>query len=100
MFAFDKKRWCSDWNQVQSIATRSPHFSILEALAIGNERMIPQQALSSFTNVDDIEAYIGMKDEGREPYLQVIDLPASAAQRGDAGTQPDGYHSRVALSRY
>lgn len=77
VFVFDKKRWCSDWSMVHSIATRRPHFSILEALAIGNERMIPQQALSSFTNVDDVEQYIRNKGEGREPYLQVIDLPAS-----------------------
>ena len=44
-------------------------------MAIENERMIPQQAASTVTNVDDIEAYIKMKDAGGKNYLRAIDLP-------------------------
>ncbi len=32
----------------------TPYFSIGEFLAIENERMIPQQAASTVTNIDDI----------------------------------------------
>jgi hypothetical protein len=40
--------------------------------------MVPQQALSSVTNVDDIETYIREREkETSKTYLQVVDLPAS-----------------------
>jgi len=38
--------------------------------------MVPQQALSTFTTVDDIETYIHVREKERgKCYLQVIDLP-------------------------
>ena len=55
---FDKKAWLIDFPQQNSLKVHTPHFSILETLAIGNPRMVPQQALASVTNVADIETYI------------------------------------------
>jgi FRG domain len=76
VFVFDKKQWCIDFPQILNLAARWEHFSILEPIALGNERLIPQQALSSFTTVDDIETYIRTKEEtAGKRYLQVIDLP-------------------------
>ena len=77
VFKFDKAQWCSDIMQIQSTSVRWPHFSIIEPLAIGNERLIPQQALSSFTTVDDIETYVRSKETSEKRYLDVIDLPIS-----------------------
>ena len=37
--------------------------------------MIPQQAASTVTNVDDIEAYIRSKEHSGKTYLTAIDLP-------------------------
>jgi hypothetical protein len=48
---------------------------MLDALAINNSRMIPQQALSTVTNAEDIEAYISTKEKDDRKYLQAIDLP-------------------------
>jgi hypothetical protein len=53
-----------------------PHLSIGEFLAIENERMIPQQAASTVTNLDDIETYIRGKETAEKKYLWAIDLPA------------------------
>jgi hypothetical protein len=40
--------------------------------------MIPQQALSAITNIDDIETYIREKEQELcKPILQIIDLPWS-----------------------
>ena len=73
---FDRKQWMMDWRQLQRVHFVRPHFSILEALAIENERAMPQQALSSITNVDDIETYIhGKEAELGNTYLKVFDLP-------------------------
>ena len=44
-------------------------------MGIENERMIPQQADSTVTNVDDIETYIKSKESDTKKYLWAIDLP-------------------------
>lgn len=50
--------------------------SIAEFSAIENERLIPQQAVSMVTNIDDIESYIQEVEatNGRQ-YLSAFDLP-------------------------
>jgi hypothetical protein len=76
VFMFDRNAWRNDYNQLQKVAPAKPHFSILEALAIENQRALPQQALSSVTNVDDIETYIRFREMERAThYLRVFDLP-------------------------
>lgn len=77
IYAFDKKKWHQDFSQIFFTNSQFPHFTIAEFLAIDNERMIPQQAVSSVTNIDDIESYIRemeAKMNGKS-YLKVIDLP-------------------------
>lgn len=75
IFIFDQELWRKDFNQVERLAPARPHFSVLEFIAINNERMIPQQAVSSVTNIDDIEAYIRSKETHEKQYLRIIDLP-------------------------
>ena len=78
ILAFDKVAWKRAFRQLEAINFAEPHFSILEALAIENPRAIPQQAISTLTNVDDIEEYVCSKEkEGETKYLHAIDLPAS-----------------------
>lgn len=78
---FDRAQWQSDFQQQQSATLLPPHFSILEALTIENTRALPQQSLSSVTNIDDIEDYISLKErETGNNYLDVIDLPFSERQ--------------------
>lgn len=76
IFMFDKREWIRTFPQIPKLAPLPPHFTILEPLAIANPRMIPQQALVSLTNVDDIEGYI-RRAEGAcgKKFLHVIDLP-------------------------
>ncbi|MBN8991594.1 MAG: FRG domain-containing protein [Rhizobiales bacterium] len=76
IFMFSKARWLNDQGQIIKLAPMYPHFSVLDALAIENPRMIPQQGISSITNVDDIERYIDHMERARgTTYLQVFDLP-------------------------
>lgn len=80
IYAFDKHQWCEDFLQLVKIAPVMPHFSILECLALENPRLIPQQALSSVTNVDDIEGYIREHEQAKgKSYLTAYDLPAADA---------------------
>lgn len=78
---FDQAQWKSDLNQVQLLLFAAPHVSIGEFLAIENERMIPQQAASTVTNVDDVETYIRAKEESGKTYLWAIDLPVSERKK-------------------
>ncbi len=81
IFMFDRAQWEADYTQMQSATLLPPHFSILEALTIENTRALPQQAISSVTNVDDIEDYIArMEAASSNNYLDVIDLPFSERQ--------------------
>lgn len=79
IFVFDQKQWRRDVNQVLNITTLGLHFSVAEFISIENERMIPQQALSTVTNVDDIESYIqDWEKRAGKKYLKIIDLPVAA----------------------
>lgn len=76
IYLFDQALWKSDYNQILTILHSQPHFSVSEFLAIENERMIPQQAASSVTNVDDVESYIQYCESRMgKSYLHAIDLP-------------------------
>jgi hypothetical protein len=75
---FDAKSWQNDYRQISNLTPARRHFSLLAPLAINNPRLVPQQALLTISNVDDIESYIDEKEKERnKTYLQAIDLPAS-----------------------
>ena len=75
VLVFDQLQWRNDWNQLPMLILPGPHVSIGEFLAVNNERMIPQQAASTITNIDDIESYIRSKETEAKKYLWAIDLP-------------------------
>lgn len=82
IFIFDAKSWKADYRQFTSTAYGTPHFSIIDLLAIENPRMVPQQATATLTNIDDIESYL--VDRGTQmgkSYLLAVDLPVSDRQQ-------------------
>lgn len=81
IFVFDQRQWRANFSQVAKVTSCKPHFSIMEFIAMDNERMIPQQSISSVTNIDDIEGYIRSIETATRQYLQIIDLPRSERPR-------------------
>jgi FRG domain len=78
ILVFDQAEWRRDFIQIpQLILPFGFHVSLGEFIAIENERMIPQQATSMITNIDDIEGYIQSKQSAAKKYLWAIDLPMS-----------------------
>jgi len=75
VYVFDQKQWRGQFSQLSELTGCRPHFSILEFIALNNERLIPQQSVSSLTNVDDVESYIRQMDSAESQFLQIIDLP-------------------------
>ena len=78
IFLFDQKLWSDSFKQLSQLTWCKPHFSIAEFIAIDNERLVPQQSISTITNVDDIEALIrSVEHTHRQQFLKIIDLPVS-----------------------
>jgi hypothetical protein len=76
IFKFDRLAWLKDFAEESKIDTLKLHLSFYEFLAVDNERMIPQQALSILTNIDDVESYIRLCDQrNKRTYLEVFDVP-------------------------
>lgn len=62
---------------VRNITEPKPTFSIFRFSAHNNNRVLPQQSISTFSNIDDIEYFIHLFEQlYREKYLIRIDLPA------------------------
>lgn len=79
IYIFDEGRWHLHWPRVNLLDVAYPHVTIIEPLAIENQRMIPQQAVTMITNLDDVEAYLNRKavqaKTADDPYLRAIDIP-------------------------
>lgn len=72
------KRAFETLSQFQTVSFAPPHFSILEALAIENDRIIPQQGLLTLTNLCDVEQHvIDLQTPGGLPFLMAFDIPYS-----------------------
>lgn len=72
------EKWKYALNQLEFLERPFPHLSVMEFVPIDNERVTPQQAVSTVTNVDDVEAYIATKElETNQSFLTAIDLPVA-----------------------
>lgn len=74
---FDCGQWTSAVQQVLSIAPPMLNVSVVDVLAIENERLIPQQAVAFVSNVDDIEGHIRRYERSAVPLLHALDIPSS-----------------------
>ncbi len=78
VFMLDES-WRTTFNQLQILERPFEHFSVAEFIPIENERTVPQQSVSTITNVDDIETYIqSMEVASNRKFLSAIDLPVAA----------------------
>jgi len=72
----DKAQWSKYIPQLNLLRPFREHFSVAEFIGIENVRLVPQQSVSTVTNVDDIESYIRAKEnQVKQVYLRAIDLP-------------------------
>ena len=60
---------------MQKLSPARPHLTFLNVLGLNNPRQLPQQALLSVTNMDDLETFIGTHEKrNNRIYLRAIDL--------------------------
>jgi hypothetical protein len=73
---FDLAAWRRLVQQLNAIVSPMLHVSLVDVLAMENERLIPQQAVALISSVDDIEGFIRRyEDEKKITLLRAIDLP-------------------------
>lgn len=77
ILAFDYERYGSKFPPKQNLTYMKPHFSILEALSIENDRALPQQGLLTLTNLENIEDFLEFQERGADRFLFAYELPAS-----------------------
>ena len=76
IFIFDVDIWLKKNKQIAHLESPLPCFSYLEALSLGNNRMLPQQSVTMFSNIDDIEGHIKREaKKANHEYLKIYDLP-------------------------
>jgi hypothetical protein len=75
IIVFDSATWVRTFAAVIKIVHPQLYVTVREFDAVENERMIPQQAASTMTSVDDIETYVRSRETDTTKYLQAIDLP-------------------------
>jgi hypothetical protein len=75
---FDSYNWKKTFPQFPLMLFPALHISVIEFVATENERLIPQQSVSTITNADDIETYIrDLETQSGKTYLEAYDLPVS-----------------------
>ena len=82
IYSFNNDAWKKKYQQLQNIDPPFPHLSVMSFIAINNPRMVPQQAVTTVTNIVDIEAYLLEKEnESGTSYLTAIDIPAKEREK-------------------
>jgi hypothetical protein len=78
VYAFDLARWrYIDRQRATSLSDPWPDFQFLHPPAHNNPRYYPQQSMAAFSNIDDIEGFIGtFKAKHKVNYLTRIDIQA------------------------
>jgi len=73
---FANELWRNSFAQFPQMLFPGLHVSVIEFVAVENERLIPQQGVSTITNIDDIETYVKAREsESKKIYLTAFDLP-------------------------
>jgi len=76
IFMLDGTAWVKDQITSPNATFTRPHLTVLEALALQNPRALPQQGVSTVTNVDDIETFVWAREQtANRSYLRCVDLP-------------------------
>lgn len=80
IYMFDQAAWSDRYGRANFIVDAAPdQLVVLESMGVANPRHGPQQAISTVTNVADVERFIRRKEKNDSiSYLTVCDLPSAS----------------------
>lgn len=77
IYVFNNYEWHARYPRIEHLDPAFPHLSVTEFISIDNPRLVPQQAVTTVTNIHDVEAYLLEKEEETGVhFLEAIDIPA------------------------
>lgn len=63
-----------------SFSLSRPHFTALDALSLGNDRLRPQQGLLTATNIVDVEKFLLGHSDPENPIIECVDVEIQSFQ--------------------
>lgn len=82
IFIFDAINWRNNTSTIQHLDSPVLSITPIEVLPILNNRANPQQSVTTFSNVDDIETFINFHEQrNNSTYLHIIELPVEEKNR-------------------
>jgi hypothetical protein len=97
ILVFDAQEWNRTFQRITLLDHPKLHLTIFEFIAIENERMIPQQAASTVSTVDDIEIHPGERNEYGADLPPGNRLTRTGTKESDSRTQLHGHNDRSAI---
>ncbi len=79
IYLLEVEKWKVDFLQFYNIYDCRTHLSIGEYISLGNNRAMPQQALTTLTNIYDIEGYLYQWGGYTDKYLKAFDISVQEA---------------------
>jgi len=73
IFVFDEEKWSSLLGKVALLRTPAPMVRVIELPSIGNPRTLPQQSVTMYSNIDDIEGVVNANQKNGE-FLSAIKI--------------------------
>lgn len=81
IFVWEVDKWRNEIMQFNSIFDCRPHISVGEYINLNNNRALPQQALTSLTNICDIEGYLYGYGNNTDKYLKAYDISIGESEK-------------------
>lgn len=82
IFIFDRKSWSEKFTPLNYLDPAIPHISVMDFVALDNPRKIPQQAITTATNIVNIEDFIREQETlHNKRFLAALDIPATERRK-------------------
>ncbi len=77
VFVFDEKEWANMAGRTAQLRVPNLIVRTLELPGFGNSRVLPQQSIIMYSNVDNIESIIKSNEENHGQFLKAVSIPVS-----------------------
>jgi len=77
VFVFDEKEWANMAGRTAQLRVPNMIVRTLELPGFGNSRVLPQQSIIMYSNVDNIESIIKSNEENPGQFLKAVSIPVS-----------------------
>lgn len=81
IFVFDDKKWSEIVGRTAKLRAPNNMVRTMELPGFGNPRVLPQQSITMFSNVNDIESIIKSNEPSAGYFLKAISIPAADATK-------------------